>query len=30
MYDLYFRVCLRYERNGFNLSLDEIKSDFVT
>jgi len=28
MYDLYFRVCLRFGINGFNLSLDEIGSDY--
>jgi hypothetical protein len=28
MYDLYFRVYLGFEKNRFNLSLDEINSDF--
>ena len=28
MYDLYFRVFLRFGINGFNLSLDEIGSDY--
>ena len=28
MYDLYFRVCLRFGINGFNLSLEEIESDY--
>lgn len=30
MNDLYFIVYLGFERNGFNLSLDEIKCNFVT
>jgi len=30
MNNLYFIVCLRFGRNGFNLSLDEIECNFVT
>jgi len=30
MYDLYFRGCLGFEKNKFNLWLDEIGCDFVT
>ena len=30
MNDLYFIVCLKFGRNGFDLSLDEIKCNFVT
>ena len=30
MFDLYFKVCLRFGGNEFYFSLDEIEFDFVT
>jgi hypothetical protein len=30
MYDLYFRVCLRFVGDGCNLSIDEIEYVFLT